>query len=117
MFIVNTCCTSWCRSCRVNAARPKPTVSPAADSEREKSTYTEYASYPARSGDEQFRGLGEQWTAYLAAMLLPPSEDTALPIATTHKPVDLLAIQTLRPCAISQAVALFEVDAMLMKQV
>ena len=50
-------------------------------------------------------------------MLLPPSEDTALPIATTHKPVDLLAIQTLRPCAISQAVALFEVDAMLVQQV
>ena len=56
-------------------------------------THTEYASWAARtvavSGD---RETGGRATAHLAPVLLPPSEDTALAVATTHQSFDFLTI-------------------------
>lgn len=50
-------------------------------------------------------------------MLLSPGEDPTLTIAPTHQSFHLLAIQTLRPRAISHTIAVFEVDAVLVKEV
>ena len=46
-------------------------------------------------------------------MLLPPCEDATLSVAPAHESLNFLAIQTLSPRAISQPVALFEVDSVL----
>ena len=50
-------------------------------------------------------------------MLLAPGEDAALAVASTHEPLDLLAIQTLRPRAVPHTIAVFEVNAVLVKKV
>ena len=50
-------------------------------------------------------------------MLLPPGEDPTLAIAAAHQPFHLLAIQTLRPRAIPNTIAVFEVNAVLVKEV
>lgn len=54
--------------------------------------------------------------AYLAAVFLPPCEDPTLAVSTAHESLDLLAVEALGPRAVSEAVTLFEVDAMLVKQ-
>lgn len=50
-------------------------------------------------------------------MLLPPGEDPTLAIAAAHQPFHLLAIQTLRPRAVPHTIAVFEVNAVLVKKV
>lgn len=55
-------------------------------------------------------------SAHLLAVLFPPSKN-ALSILTTHEPVDLLTIHTPGFRAIRQAVAILEVDAMLVQEV
>ena len=50
-------------------------------------------------------------------MLLPPSEDAALTIATAHQAFHFLAIQTPRPRSIGRAVTGFEVNPILVQQV
>ena len=50
-------------------------------------------------------------------MLLPPSEDAALTIATAHQAFHFLAIQTLSPRAVRNAIAIFEVNTVFVKEV
>ena len=50
-------------------------------------------------------------------MLLSPSEDATLAIATPHQAFYLLAIQTLSPRAVPKTIAVFEIDTVLMKKV
>ena len=69
-----------------------------------------------RRGGEHLRKDPGAGTSHLAPVLLPPGEDTTLSI-TAHESFYLLAIQTLRPRAICESVAVFEVDAVLVKQV
>lgn len=54
--------------------------------------------------------------AHLAAVFFPPCEDPTLAVSTAHESLNLLAVEALGPRAISEAVTLFEVDAMLVKQ-
>lgn len=55
----------------------------------------------------------------LPAILLAPSENTALTVAASHQPFYLLAIQALGPHAVLQAgaVVVLKVDAMLVQKV
>lgn len=57
--------------------------------------------------------------AYLPAVPLAPSENTALTVAASHQPFYLLAIQALGPHAVLQAgaVVVLKVDAMLVQKV